>query len=396
MILKISQWLLLLTFTSIFLASKFYVNSKVGLRPEDFVGFLCILSLPIFVLKTSHLIPKRILIIALLYFFYLLVVSLLQGVEYTNNIFVLYFKELSYFSYFLVAFYFFYHSSEKSISRFLSFFIILSVPNVLYLYYQLITGNTIGMYGVSFYGHGNSPASSGLLGLAIFLLVYFYYHFVNKNLLIFFYLIAALMIVFFIGSKIAAVGLLSFYFMMTILERNFNKFFSSMFVILIIGFVLNYSINSGIGALHRLDQIFSPIDAIINRGIWFKFQWIEGIFDMIFGGGLKMGHLSYDSSFSYGMAMDNQFLYFLLVLGFIGSLIFFYLLILIIIKHPRGSRQRKIQISLTISYFSMGMGAEVFQLSLSGLMFWIISGLLLGYSSKISYGNKTVNNSHAF
>ena len=204
------------------------------------------------------------------------------------------------------------------------------------------------------------------------------------------------MIVFFIGSKLAAVGLLSFYFMMTILERNFNKFFSSIFVILIIGFVLNYSINSGLGSLHRLDQIFSPIDAIINRGIWFKFNWIEDIFGFIFGGGLKMGHISNDLSFSYGMAMDNQFLYFLLVLGITGSLIFFYLLILLITIHPKGSRQRKIQISLTISYFSMGMGAEVFQLSISGLIFWIISGFLLGYSNKISYGNKTVNNSHAF
>jgi hypothetical protein len=396
MILKISQWLLLLTFASIFLVSKLYVNSKFGLRPEDFVGFLCILFLPILVLKTSHLIPKRILIITLLYFYYLLVISLLQGVEYTNNIFVLYFKELSYFSYFLAAFYFFYNSSEKNISRFWTFFVILSVPNVLYLYYQLITGNTLGMYGVSFYGHGNSPASSGLLGLAVFFLVYFYYNFVNNNLLIFFYLIATLIIVFFIGSKLAVIGALSFYFMMTILERNFSKFFSSIFVILIIGFVLNYSINSGLGALHRLDQVFSPFDAIINRGIWFKFQWIEGIFGFIFGGGLKMGHISSDLSFSYGMAMDNQFLYFLLVLGITGSLIFFYLLILLITSLPRGSRQRKVQISLTISYFSMGMGAEVFQLSISGLIFWIISGLLLGYSNKISYGNKTVNNSHAF
>ena len=382
MILKFSKWILFLTFVAIFLVSKSYTISNFGFRPEDIPAIFSLFLLPFIYIKISKLISKKLQIAFFLYFFYILSTSLLQGVEFSFNILVIYFKELSYFCYFLISLYFFHSSSNRNLSQFLALILILTVPNILYLYYQLFSGNIVGMYGVSLFGHNKSPASSGLICLLIFYLVFIYRKFFNSNFLVTFYLISVAIILFFIGSKIAVVGFLTFILMMTLLERNAPRLMLNLCAIVLIVFLLNISINSGIGALHRLDQVFSPIDAIMNRGIWFKIEWIEGLRGLIFGGGLKMGHIDSNLSFVYGMSMDNQILYYVIVTGIIGLCLTFYMLSLLILAYPKGSILRKMQISIIFSYFAMGMGAETFQLSISGITFWFFSGFLYAFKRK--------------
>ena len=141
---------------------------------------------------------------------------------------------------------------------------------------------------------------------------------------------------------------------------------------------------SGFDALHRYNGFLNPIQVIIDRGIWWKVEWIDGFFFMFSGSGLSTGHVDDNGYFSYGMSMDNMYLYNLITLGVFGSLLFYTAMFFLIKQYDKGCIQKRIQMSLFFSYMFMGLGGEVFQLSLTGLSFWIFSGFLLG-SSKIQH-----------
>jgi hypothetical protein len=385
MLLFLSKWSFLGTFACILLLSKDAIYDSFGLRPEDFMSFIVLLILPFLIIKIYKLIHPGLLISILFYFIYVVTISTINHYDYLDKIIVLMLKELSYFGYFLVTFFLVIRNSKKDISKLLLFIFIFSFPPLIYIFYQFYTG-VQGMYGVSFYGHTNSPASSGLLALMLTFLSYIYFVFF-KNWLIILYCFICGIVVIFGGSKLAAVGLLSFAFLNAFIEVNKTKMLYGVSFLAILFVGLLVSINSGIGALHRLQTIFSPIEVIKERGIWFKTEWIDGLPGYIFGGGVGKGHIL-NGNFSLGMAMDNQFLYFLIVLGFFGTVIFLFVLLFLVVSHPKKSLQRKIQIVLIFTFFAMGMGAEVFQLSISGITFWVISGFLAGYSKKIEVRNK--------
>ena len=384
MLLFFSKWLIISTYALILLVSKEHFNSEYGLRAEDLTGVIGVVLIPFLLLKIGRAISRPLIFLIVGYFIYIFMASLASDPVYFQNISVLFFKELSYFSYFLCIYYFIIRSSDKDINNFFLVIFFLSIPNLLYILFQLLFDQRQGMYGVTFYGHNQSPASSGLIAISLFVISYVYSHLINNNLFSSAYYIFIAIIIFFIGSKIAVVGLLSFLITMLLLERNKKKLISAFFLLALMFVSLQFTINSNIGSLHRLDAIFSPIEVIVNRGIWFKIEWIDSFISLVFGGGLAMGHIN-NEIFYYGMAMDNQFLYFIIVLGIIGTLIFTLFLLLIILIHRPKTIQKNIQISLIISYLVMGMGAEIFQLSISGILFWTISGFLLASSRKASY-----------
>ena len=404
MLLFFSKWSFLGTFAFILLLPKFLL-SNYGLRPEDLLSFIILLLVPFLVVKLSRLIHPGLMVSIILYFIYITVISCLKYPEYIDKIFILIFKELSYFGYFLVTFFIVIRYPLKDISKIFLIIFIFSLPALFYMFYQFNFGIQ-GMYGVTFYGHSKSPASSGLISLMLCYLSYIYFVFF-KNKLVLFYCIIWAVIVLFGGSKLAAVGLLSFASLSVLSELNKEKMLYGIFFLVLLFSGLLVSIKSGIGALHRLETIFSPLQTILDRGIWYKFQWIDGFHGYIFGAGVAKGHTPSDIyisetasleylqyleaskiGFSLGMAMDNQFLYFLIVLGLFGSIIFFFILFFLVLSHPKKSYQRRIQMVLIFSYLAMGMGAEVFQLSISGITFWVISGFLAGYSKKTEAPNK--------
>ena len=231
MLLRLCKWLLILNFASLLLVSKSFVLSKFGIRAEDIFGFLSLLILPFILLKVGRIISQRLLVIIFIYFFYLALISLFQSFGYSLYILILYFKELSYFAFFLITFYFCYRSSAETISRFLRLILIISVPNILYIYYQLFFGTHHGMYGVTFFGHSDSPATAGLLSIMVFFISYIYSQFFKRNIWTNLHLIATIIIIFFIGSKLVVAGFFGFFALIILLERNKKKLLVSIFII---------------------------------------------------------------------------------------------------------------------------------------------------------------------
>ena len=383
MLERISYLIIILTFSSIVLLSKSFTTSYFGIRPEDFPSLIAIILIPFLIIKIKNSINKVLLITIFAYFIYILTVSFIQSPFYFLNILVLFFKEVSFFGYFLMIYFLVINISKKDISKMFRIIFMICVPSFIYLLYQIVSSNVMGMYGVSFIGHEESPGSSGLISLMLFYLSFMYYQILDKNKLIFIFSVLSAIFVLFSGSKIAVVSFLVFLFFNVLFATNKKNFIYGFIGLILTFILLLISIHSGLGSLHRLDGIFSPVEAILNRGIWFKFFWIESWPDLIFGSGLSIGHVNeITMEFSNTMAMDNQFLYFILVLGFLGTLIFLLTLYFLLMSYKLQSPEAKIQLSLILAYFCGGMGAELFQLSISGLTFWFASGFLLANSKK--------------
>jgi len=88
--------------------------------------------------------------------------------------------------------------------------------------------------------------------------------------------------------------------------------------------------------------------------------------------------------FSYTMAFDNLFLYLLVSIGFVGTT--FFLLFLLGAYASLASKFMGIFLSLVVSYFFIGLGAESFQTSVTGSLFWTIYGILFALS-ELERGN---------
>ena len=380
--IRIAYWLFLLTFSSIFWVSKSFTIENFGFRPEDVPSLFAVILSPILIMNYGRRVPKLLSFSLCSYLLYVLVVSFLNTPNYIFNLIVLFIKETSYLAYFIITLIFSSEVKNKQLKKFIEVVLLTSIPIFIYAVYQLYNGST-GMYGLSVFGHEKSPASSGLIALSVFYLSFLYTQLFKVNWFSLTFVLSAAILVLVIGSKLAAIGLLTFAISYVILDLHPKNFFKGIFGVLILYLILLFSINSGIGNLYRLNQIFNPIDAVLNRGIWFKFDWFENWVDLLFGQGLSIGHIDkLNNTFSYGMAMDNQLLYFTLVVGLAGTLIYLFILFLLVDSHGSKSIEKKLQISLIISFLAMGMGAEVFQLSISGIIFWIISGLLIGISVK--------------
>ena len=234
------------------------------------------------------------------------------------------------------------------------------------------------------FGHEKSPASSGMIIFILFILLYIYKKTILCNKMVNIYLFIVAVPIFFTGSKIAIVGIMSFVFFNILFDKSRQNTWSKIAGFLLLLILLFIASKSGIGDLHRLQSFLDPIEVITQRGIWWKVEWVDGVLGGVFGMGLSSGHINFSTGeFSYGMAMDNLYLYNFTVLGLIGSALFFLMLFFLLKSYPVRCVNKRIQVSLIFSYLCMGMGGEVFQLSISGLFFWTISGYLIASSKRI-------------
>ena len=129
-------------------------------------------------------------------------------------------------------------------------------------------------------------------------------------------------------------------------------------------------------ALTRYRGFADPLAVLVNRGIWWKIGWIQGPIDAIFGAGYSVGHLS-GGAFHYGMAMDNQVLYYLVTGGVFGLVMYGLICVAIFRALPPISKGGQILRALVVSYVFMGLGGEVLQLSVFGNVFWMVAGVCL-------------------
>jgi hypothetical protein len=391
--LVLSKFIVILTFFTIFCIPKALIVSLTGLRPEDFIGLIAILSLPIFFVNTYRNISSKLNISIIVYFLYLFIISSIRTPQHIPSFSVLLFKEVSYVSCFFVFYYTFYKINLKEIKPFLKKIIFLSTPAIIYGLFQILTFNFTGMYGLSLYGHEKSPASNGLIYLFIFL-IFFIFKDIEKRSKALLFLINILgLLVILTGSKLSALGLFTFLLVYYFLDEKFYRKLGAVSFIPLVLTIMYFVVNSGIGALHRYSSLLTPIALIQNRGIWFKLKWSEGFFAKIAGMGLSAGHIDIFGDFSFGMAMDNFYLYCLIVYGLVGSIIFFLMIWSLIQNFPKKFNEKKIAISITLAFLVMGMGAEIFQLSISGILFWSLSGMLLGIAkNKIIHSSLLINN----
>jgi hypothetical protein len=236
------------------------------------------------------------------------------------------------------------------------------------------------MYGISLYGHEQSPASNGLLFLFIFIFMMICSKSVSNIKINKFVLAFSGLLVLLTGSKIAVLGMISFVFFHFLYRSKFREKLVGIISIGLGVISIFYLAASNTGAFIRYSGFLNPIQVIKERGIWYKVEWVDGIVGNITGMGLAAGHVNSNGEFSMGMAMDNFYLYCYIVLGFFGTLFFILILWNLFRSFPQNTLEKNIFISFFVSFLGMGMGAEIFQLSISGLMFWSMSGTLLGLS----------------
>jgi len=377
--IKLSKALVILTFISMFWLPKASFVSVTGLRPEDFSGFICLLFLPVFYVNTYKKISQKFLLSLIIYFLYILCISLIRSFEYFPYILILFFKELSYLSTFFIFFYTFDRLFIPKAKSFLKTLFIIIIPPLVYGMYQLLTFNFSGIYGLSLYGHEQSPASNGLLFLFIFIFLMISSKSVANIKISKPIIIISGLLILLTGSKIAVLGMFAFIMSSYLLGSKIQEKIYAIAGISLGLMVMSYLIISNIGALHRYTGFLNPLKVIQNRGIWHKVEWVDGIVGNITGMGLEAGHVN-NGKFSLGMAMDNLYLYWYIVLGLLGTLFFLAVLVNLIFAFPKNRIERKFFISILITFLGMGMGAEVFQLSISGLLFWSMSGTLLALS----------------
>lgn len=234
----------------------------------------------------------------------------------------------------------------------------LFIPGLVYIAYQLVTLEPRGFYGVAPLGHEQSPVSAGIWGLAAVML--------GARLECAWLAEAGVVVTLFSGSKIAVLGLAVFLVIWMGLSR---WIFGLIAAVVVLGIL--WHVDPVWGGLGRYVGFLHPWQVIASRGIWDKFDWLRTPWQWVVGTGYIPPHLRRDGSLSFGMAMDNQALYYLITGGFIGCLLAA-LLLLAIVK-----RADRIMLATVGSFIAMGLGAEVMQLSLSGNLFWLMVGLSL-------------------
>ena len=389
--IHLSKALVVLTFISMFWLPKSNFVSLTGLRPEDIVGFFCVIFLPVYFANTYRKISSKFILSLLLYFLYILSISLIRSFEYAPYILVLYIKELSYLSTFFIFFYTFNKINLEKIKNFSFLLLAIIVPPIIYGLYQIITFNFTGMYGLALYGHEQSPASNGLLFLFIFIFLNIASRSIIQSQIKPIYIFISGVIVLLTGSKISVLGMLAFLLSSFLLNSKFKEKLFGVFSLSLGLFFIFYLMSTNIGSLSRYSGFLNPVATIQGRGIWWKVKWVDGIVGNITGMGLGAGHIN-DGKFNMTMAMDNLYLYWYVVLGFFGTILFIATLWNLYRAFPQKKMEKLFFLSILIAYLGMGMGAEIFQLSISGLLFWSMSGTLLALAKTDNWTKMTILN----
>ncbi len=355
-----------LLFLAIFiLIPKSLIINLYGLRVEDIAGVMAILYC--FFMRTKwHARP-----VFLSYLTYLLYVGLhaLISSSYLFSSLVILAKYLSY----LCFFYLFFEAtaqmqwpqiSEKILT------VILVYP-ALFGIYQVLSLNFLGLYGVSFPGHEDSPLSGAAM--------YFFCALLTDILLNrkWGFLHLTFLVLALLGGSKTILLMVLIYVGLTTKVRIFIPFILSASAIY---FGLIKVASTG-HQLHRYNGFIDPLNTLYDRGIWHKLpNFSAEPFTLIFGRGIEYGHI-YDGHFYYGMAFDNLFLYLISKDGVIGTFLFVCFVCSIVYSTKSFKRKDKHTVyGLLLGLLVGGLGAETFFLSVPALILWISLGILSGRS----------------
>ena len=365
----------------------------VALRPEDLTGVALIGLMIGLALSGPIAVPRgRVWIVGTCYLAYFWVIFLLRdAVSGYPQAIVLWAKEVSYFAFGYLV----WRGYRTAPEAFLRLSLLAILPALCFGLFQMLT-TAHGMYGVSPLGHEASPASSGMIYFACSILV-FLHGFSGRHPTVLRILLGlSLVLMLAAGSKVALLGASTFYgscLLQEVWQRRTAKSFrrlawfaASTVVAVYTAVALAWS-GYAPEALSRYRGFADPVSTLVARGIWWKFGWIDGPIDGIVGAGYSVGHLS-GETFSYGMAMDNQILYYLVTGGALGLWLYGLLCTAVFVALPSSSDGGKALRALVVSYVFMGLGGEVLQLSIFGNVFWMVVGVCLCRVSGVEHANQ--------
>lgn len=349
-------------------------------RPEDVTGLLLIALFAVLAVSVALPIHRAFAVVVVLYTSYFLVP--LFSRDFLDGQFqavAFWGKECTY----VVYGYFVWWGFRDAPDDFLNVAILLSVPNVLYGTYQLLT-EPLGLYGVSPWGHADSPASSGMLYATYTMLAFMKYLSGTATIFHAALLFVAALALLGAGSKVALVGMFAlygWYLVQRIIEKHDVRslsYISSFAAVSAVAVALAISaerLGYSWRGLGRYRGLLMPFQVIAERGIWWKVEWLTDPLALFFGAGYSAGRIGPEGAYSLGMSMDNQQLYYLITGGVFGLLLYAILLTAIYRALPAGTVGGKVLRALVVSYVVMGLGGEVLQLSVHGNVFWMLVGL---------------------
>lgn len=354
----------------------------ITLRPEDLTGVLLIGLVAAVALSGFLIVPRgSVWIVGMSYMAYFWLILLARdAAQGRYEPIVLWAKEVSY----LAFGYLVWLGYRTNPGKFLRLALVATLPAVSYGLIQVLT-RARGIYGVSPWGHESSPASSGMIYFACAIIVWmggFSGRFATPRRALFG---TCLLLLVATGSKVSVLGAISFFgthLAMDVWRQGSRArvyrfvLFAAGAVVLLVGSVTLARLGLAPNGLARYTGFMSPFTVLANRGIWWKLDWIAGPVDAIIGAGYSVAHLP-GGTFSYGMAMDNQILYYLVTGGIIGLCAYVVLCTAVFRARPADTKAGRVLRALVVSYAFMGLGGEVLQLSVFGNVFWMVVGLCL-------------------
>jgi hypothetical protein len=352
-------------------------------RPEDVTAVLLLLLFIVLAFSGKLNIPsKGVTILTFVYLSYFLLGFLTHDVSagYVEAS-VFWIKELSY----VVFGYLIWRAYRGDPQKFLDCLVVLSIPIIAVGMYQLVDVPR-GMYGVAPFGHESSPASAGMLYFVCSIVAFMKCLTGQATRRYALMLVSFGVLLVAAGSKIAVLGALCFYgwyLAQSEMQKSriralkiLGVFTVSAAAVIGVARIVGTLAESNLSSLTRYSGFLHPVDTLLGRGIWGKVNVIDDPFAVFLGSGYSPLHLS-DGVFSYGMAADNQVLYYLIVGGTVGLALYLALMAALYSAVPVRRPEGRVLRALVIAYGAMGLGAEVLQLSIHGNAFWMLVGVCL-------------------
>lgn len=361
-----------------FIVGKMSSGKTIELRVEDFILlFLGITAFLVFLIKGKFKIKKPpffspILCWVLLGFVGVILNLILGNLIFADRALFYFFKEVEFL--FLYFFVFYFLKDTDFTKTIIKFTLLFAVFNIVYVFYQIISHNQVGEYGtaaLSEYGVFPTGAFFLLIFIFLFTIYIFYYNNLKEKLWkrTLFGLIAFSPIigVFGSGSKTAFSALLFcsvVIFLLSLFKSKINK--KKIIIVIIFVIILSvaffaYSV-AHIRSVSRIIDIFG-FNKFVASYAADRFYYNQALLGEIID---KLNQQPLSIIFGLGVGYiteaHNQFIRNFAEIGVAGSLVFLFLIFLILKKGFRVYLKSE-------DLFSSGAGASIIVLTLAMIVF---------------------------
>jgi len=412
----ISHKLLQLSFVGLLADLFIYSRIFLEIRVQDIAMIVMILScgpLVRMIRRDKNL--KQVFVLMLLYIYYIAMSNLVFVAHYglwaRHILYII--KEMEYFVTFFLAIYVYRADHTGLVRKIIKVFVLV---NLVYGLSQVAMGK-ISYYGIGSLVTGAPSASGNVYFMASVLMFYLYLNETKKSNLLISIIMLALSFAtvsrtYILASAVFALAFAGLTLLETVGGRRVRK--SSMIMIIflltiVIGvlcacigldlpgefnrrFSDNPIFNTILGRMNRLVAAFGER---ANKTSYYYRTFVEdNVSVWLFGKGKGITEQYFGVS---TLAVDNQYLRALIEMGLIGSILWFTVPMWIAreLKHKRRTLERKVFLSLFLSYLAASIGTEVFQTTRPAMSFWLVSGILFAHTAESAVSSRVNCNANA-